>query len=67
VCSHVGGIVLPGPVSVAGVQQKFDADGNCLDEATERRVRGVATAMIDYINGSICPRLALEQMVRDSR
>ena len=31
VCSHVGSIVLPGPVSVAGVQKVFDKDGKCLD------------------------------------
>ena len=36
VCSHVGAIVLPGPVSVAGVQKLFDDDGKCLDESVER-------------------------------
>ena len=64
VCSHVGAIVLPGPVSVAGVQKLFDGDGNCLDEATEKRIRGVATNLIDYIEGAICPRIALEEAVR---
>ena len=29
VCSHVGAIVLPGPVSVAGVQDVFEDDGTC--------------------------------------
>ncbi len=67
VCSHVGAIVLPGPVSVAGVQRVFDADGRCLDEGVEKRVRGVATALIDYIRGSVCPRVALEQMVRQGK
>ena len=66
VCSHIGAIVLPGPVSVAGVQNVFDADGNCLDEKVEARVRGVATNLIDYIRGHICPRVALEAMVRES-
>ena len=64
VCSHVGAIVLPGPVSVAGVQQLFDEQGRCLDQATEERIRGVATKLLDYIKGSICPRVALEEMVR---
>jgi len=64
VCSHVGGIVLPGPVSVAGVQRLFDDDGNCVDESTEKRVRGLATNLLDYIRGSICPRVALEEAVR---
>ncbi len=64
VCSHIGAIVLPGPVSVAGVQKVFDEDGRCLDEGTEKRVRGVATNLIEYIKGNICPRIALEEMVR---
>ena len=64
VCSHVGAIVLPGPVSVAGVQRLFDDDGNCLEESIEKRIRGLATNLLDYIRGSICPRVALEEAVR---
>lgn len=65
VCSHVGSIVLPGPVSVAGVNKLFDDEGNCLDEATEKRVRGVATHLLDYLQQNVCPRMALEAMVRE--
>jgi chromate reductase len=64
VCSHIGAIVLPGVVSVAGVQQLFDEQGRCLDEATEKRIRGVATNLLDYIHENICPRVALEEMAR---
>ncbi len=64
VLSHIGAIVLPGPVSVAGVQQVFDEDGRCLDERMEVLIRGVATNLIDYIHSNICPRVALEQFVR---
>ncbi len=64
ICSHVGAIVLPGPVSVAGVQKIFDEEGNCLDEAMEKRIRGVATHLLDYIHDNICPRMTLEAMVR---
>jgi NAD(P)H-dependent FMN reductase len=64
VCSHVGAIVLLWPVSVAGVQRVFDAEGRCLDEGVEKRVRGVATGLLDYVHGSVCPRIALDQMVR---
>ncbi|HJN51324.1 MAG: NAD(P)H-dependent oxidoreductase [Pseudomonadales bacterium] len=64
VCSHVGAIVLPGSVSVAGVQSVFDEGGHCLDENTERRIRQVGTNLIEYIQGNICPRIALEEMVR---
>ena len=64
VCSHIGAIVLPGPVSVAGVQRLFDEEGRCLDEATEKRIRGVATNLLSYIQENICPRMALEDMAR---
>jgi len=64
VCAHVGAIVLPGPVSVARVQRMFDAEGRCTDAGVEKRIRSVATNLIDYIKGSICPRVALEAMVR---
>jgi chromate reductase len=66
VCSHVGAIVLPGPVSVARVQQVFDEDGNCLNEKVEGQVKGLAATLIHYIQRNICPRVALEAMVRDS-
>ncbi len=64
VCSHVGAIVLPGPVSVANVQRVFDAEGRCLDPGVEKRVRSVASNLIDYIHGAICPRIAMEAMAR---
>ena len=64
VCTHVGAIVLPGPVSVANVNRMFDAEGNCLDAGVEKRIRSVAVNLIDYIRGSICPRIAMEAMAR---
>jgi chromate reductase, NAD(P)H dehydrogenase (quinone) len=64
VCSHVGAIVLPGPVSVANVQQVFDAQGHCLDPVTGQQIRSLATNLIDYIHGYICPRVSLEELVR---
>jgi FMN reductase len=64
VCSHVGSIVLPGPVSVANVQSMFDANGRCQDETVEKRLRRLAANLIDYINNNICPRFALESLVR---
>ena len=64
VCSHVGAIVLPGPVSVANCREVFNDDGTCNDERTEARIRGVATNMMHYIEDNICPRVSLEAMVR---
>ena len=65
VLSHIGALVLPGPVSVANVQQVFDVKGQCLDENIEALIRGVATNLINYIESNICPRMVLERMVRD--
>lgn len=65
VCSHVGALVLPSLVSVANVQGLFDEQGRCLDPAVERQVRSVATNLLGYIRGYICPRITLERMVRE--
>ncbi|MDE2667753.1 MAG: NAD(P)H-dependent oxidoreductase [Acidobacteriota bacterium] len=67
VCSHVGAFVLPGPVSVARVQKVFDGEGRCLDAAIEKRIRGLATHLMDYIDNRSCPRATLEQSVRGAR
>jgi FMN reductase len=64
VCSHVGGIVLPGPVSVANVRSVFDSAGNCLDPSVESRLRGLPKKLIDYIVQNTCPNDYLEQSVR---
>jgi len=65
VCSHVGAIVLPGPVSLAGVNKLFDEAGTCLDESTDKIVRGVATNLMGYLHQNVCPRMALEALVRN--
>jgi NAD(P)H-dependent FMN reductase len=65
ICSHIGSIVVPGSISIAGVQQVFDDDGNCLDEGSEKALRGLANAMSSFLNDFVCPKYALESMVRD--
>ncbi len=68
ICSHIGAIVVPGSVSIAGVRQVFDEQGNCLDEGSEKAIRGVAHSMSGFLNDYVCPKYALESMVReDSR
>ncbi len=64
VCSHVGAVVLPGPVSIAGVRSVFDASGACGDPQIEKRVRGLATNLTDYIGKSTCPEANLESTAR---
>ena len=64
VASHIGAIVLPGPVSVARVRSVFDDEGNALDDAVASQIRGVPVKLIHYIEQNICPRISLEAMVR---
>lgn len=66
VASHVGANVLPGAVSLANVQKAFDADGTLQDPAVEKRLRAAGRSLIDYLEQNVCPRLALEQMVREN-
>lgn len=67
VCSHVGGIVLPGPVSVANVRTVFDAAGRCLDADVERRIRALPHKLVEYIRSNLCPGECLEDVVRRKR
>jgi chromate reductase len=64
ICAHVGGFVLPGAVSIAGVRRAFDEEGNCVDEGTEAALRDVASSLITFIENYVCPKFALEEMVR---
>jgi NAD(P)H-dependent FMN reductase len=64
ICAHVGAIPLPLAVSVARVQQVFDADGRCLDAGTEKFIRSAATNLINYIKDAICPKISLEAVLR---
>jgi chromate reductase, NAD(P)H dehydrogenase (quinone) len=64
VCAHIGAIVIPGAVSVAGVQKVFDDQGRCIDVDVEAMLRGVAPAMLTFLKDYICPKHILEAMVR---
>src|SRR5882672_4694470 len=64
VCAHIGAIVIPGAVSVAGVQKVFDDQGRCTDADVEAMLGGVAPAMLTFLKDYVCPRHILEDMVR---
>jgi len=64
VCAHIGALVVPGAVSVAGVQSLFDDQGRCIDADVETMLRGVAHALLTFLKDYICPRHVLEDMVR---
>lgn len=55
VCLNEGAIVLPGPVSVAGVHKFFGPNGKCLDKNVEKRVRDLAVTLINYIRRNAGP------------
>jgi chromate reductase len=65
VVSHIGAIPLPLPVSVANVQKVFDAEGHVLDAAVEKLIRSAGTNLLGYISQNLCPRLALERLLRE--
>ena len=65
VVSHVGGIVLPLPISVANVQKVFDREGRVLDPAAEKLVRQAATNLVGYIRKNLCPAVTLERLLRE--
>ncbi len=68
VLSHVGAIVVPGAVSIAGVQAVFDAEGHCTDSASEQALQNAAGNLLDFLSQYVCPahRLAeMERAVRD--
>ena len=65
VCAHIGALVVPGAaVSVAGVQQMFDAQGRCTNADVEALLRGMAPALLTFLKDYICPKHILEEMVR---
>lgn len=64
VCSHVGAIVLPGPVSIANVRETFSANGDLVDESVRKRIDRLVEHHLDYIDRHVCPQYALEAMVR---
>lgn len=64
VCSHVGAIVLPGAVSIAGVRRAFDEDGTCTDPGVEDALRGIAASVLQFVEDYVCPKYTLEAIVR---
>lgn len=65
VASHVGAIVLPGPVSIANVRGVFDQEGNVLDEGVQQLVEKLVNGLIDYIKTTTCPLEGFESFTRE--
>jgi chromate reductase, NAD(P)H dehydrogenase (quinone) len=66
VLAHVGALVIPRSISVAGVQSAFDAaTGAATDHNTEEALRGVAISLLTFLKDYVCPRYILEAQVRE--
>lgn len=52
VCSHVGGIVLPGALSIAEAGKKFSPDGECTDVLTLRQLEALAQTVFRAVGPS---------------
>ena len=65
VCAHVGGLVVPDAISIAGVQAAFGADGQPVDKGTDAALRGLAHSLLEYLAHYVCPKYVLEAAVRD--
>lgn len=63
VCSHMGAIVVPQAVSIAGVQTAFEGD-ELVDQAVRRALEGSAEALFQFVQSYVCPKYELEAMVR---
>jgi len=62
--AHTGAIMLPSPISIAGINQVFDENGNCRDPEAETSIRRIAHTLVDYMKQAVCPRVSLEAMMR---
>jgi NAD(P)H-dependent FMN reductase len=66
VLAHVGALVIPGSISVAGIQGAFDRKtGAITDASTEEALRGLGQSLLAFIKNFVCPRYVLESQVRD--
>jgi NAD(P)H-dependent FMN reductase len=66
VLAHVGALVIPGSISVAGIQTAFDrSTGAITDAHTEEALRGLGRALVTFMKEYVCPRYVLESQVRD--
>jgi NAD(P)H-dependent FMN reductase len=66
VLAHIGALVIPGSLSVAGIQTAFDRNTGAITDAnTEQALRDLARALVTFMKEYVCPRHVLESQVRD--
>jgi chromate reductase, NAD(P)H dehydrogenase (quinone) len=67
VVSHIGGVALPLPISIANVQKAFDREGHIVEPSVEKMLRQVAANLLGYIEKNICPSITLERLLREGQ
>lgn len=67
VCAHVGGIILPGSASIPMVESHFNEKGECITPKIEKRIQSISINLMNYIKEKICPKIALEEIVRERK
>jgi NAD(P)H-dependent FMN reductase len=66
VLAHVGALVVPRSISVAGVRSAFDAaTGVATDRKAEEALQEVANSLLTFLKDYVCPRYILEEQVRE--
>jgi len=66
VLAHVGALVIPGSISVAGIQTAFDQSTGAISDANaQEALQALARALVTFMKEYVCPRYVLESQVRD--
>ena len=65
VVAHVGGLALPGSVSVANAGKVFDESGAVTNEYVEKDIRRLARKLVNYIYETTCPDISMEHKARN--
>ena len=64
-CAHIGAIVMPGAISIAGVHKAFDEHGECIDENADKALSHLCDSLLTFLHNFVRPKQILEEMIRD--
>jgi NAD(P)H-dependent FMN reductase len=64
-CAHIGAIVMPGAISIAGIRRAFDEDDNCTDSKTKEALEVLAENLDEFLHNYVRPKEILEEMIRE--
>lgn len=64
-CAHIGAIVMPGAISIAGIHRAFDEEDNCTDPRTKEALGILAENLVEFLNNYVRPKQILEEMIRE--